>query len=72
MIRRIAATALTAPTHVHYFRRIGGQWICADPACLTPIAALATPGCDTFCTEPCPVCDARDLALIPGDRHDRP
>lgn len=63
---------MTAPAHVHVFRHIGGQWICADPACLTPLAALATPGSVTFCTEPCPVCDGRDLALIRGDRHDRP
>lgn len=60
---------MTAPAHTHVFRLIGGQTTCADPACLTPIAALATPGCDTFCDGPCAYCDARDLGRMRTHRR---
>jgi len=52
-------------THTHYFRKVGGQWICADETCLMPVAAIASHAEDCTLDHPCPEC-AADLELLGG------
>lgn len=52
-------------THVHYFRKRGGQWMCADETCLMPVAAIASHAADCTLDHPCPEC-AADLELLGG------